>query len=64
MALAVRPAMPWEASAVAFTAAALFGFGFVKARVTAMPLLRGGLQTLAVGGLAAAAAFLIARMIA
>jgi hypothetical protein len=29
-----------------------------------MPLLRGGLQTLAVGGLAAAAAFLIARMIA
>ena len=35
---------------VAFTAAALFGFGFVKARVTAMPLLRGGLQTLAVGG--------------
>ncbi len=48
----------------AFTAAALFGFGFVKARVTAMPLLRGGLQTLAVGGLAAAAAFLIARLIA
>jgi VIT1/CCC1 family predicted Fe2+/Mn2+ transporter len=48
----------------AFTAAALFSFGFVKARVTAMPRLRGGLQTLAVGGLAAAAAFLIARMIA
>jgi VIT1/CCC1 family predicted Fe2+/Mn2+ transporter len=48
----------------AFTAAALFGFGFVKARVTAMPLWRGGLQTLAVGGLAATAAFIIARLIA
>jgi VIT1/CCC1 family predicted Fe2+/Mn2+ transporter len=45
-----------------FTAAALFGF--VKARVTAMPLWRGGLQTLAVGGLAATAAFIIARLIA
>jgi VIT1/CCC1 family predicted Fe2+/Mn2+ transporter len=52
------------ALSAAFTAAALFGFGFFKARVTAMPPLRGGLQTLAVGGLAAAAAFLIARLIA
>lgn len=48
----------------AFTAAALFGFGFVKARVSAMSLWRGGLQTLAVGGLAATAAFIIARLIA
>ena len=48
----------------AFTAAALFGFGFVKARVTAMPLWRGGLQTLAVGDLAGTDAFLIARLIA
>jgi vacuolar iron transporter family protein len=48
----------------AFTAAALFGFGATKARMTGMRLLRGGLQTLAIGGLAAAAAFVIARLIA
>jgi len=38
-------------------------FGLVKARFTGTPPLRGGLQTLATGGLAAAAAFGIARLI-
>lgn len=48
---------------VAVTILALFVFGFVKARFTAIPPLRGGLQTVLVGGLAAAAAFAIARLI-
>lgn len=42
---------------------ALLVFGLVKARFTGTPPLRGGLQTLATGGLAAAAAFGIARLI-
>jgi VIT1/CCC1 family predicted Fe2+/Mn2+ transporter len=47
-----------------FTAAALFSFGMVKAHMTGTGPLRGGLQTLGIGGLAALAAFLIARLIA
>lgn len=47
-----------------FTAAALFAFGAGKARLTGTRSVRGGLQTLGIGGLAAAAAFLIARLIA
>jgi VIT1/CCC1 family predicted Fe2+/Mn2+ transporter len=47
-----------------FTALALFIFGVVKARMTGTRRLRGGLQTLGIGGLAASAAFLIARLIA
>jgi len=43
------------------TLAALAIFGCVKARFTGIPLWKGGLQTVAIGGLAAAAAFLIAR---
>jgi VIT1/CCC1 family predicted Fe2+/Mn2+ transporter len=46
------------------TALALFAFGNVKARMTGTRPLRGGLQTLAIGGLAATAAFVIARLIA
>jgi vacuolar iron transporter family protein len=46
------------------TALALFGFGAIKGRMTGTRPLRGGLQTLAIGGLAAAAAFVIARLIA
>jgi VIT1/CCC1 family predicted Fe2+/Mn2+ transporter len=45
------------------TALALFVFGSIKARLTGTRTLRGGLQTLAIGGLAATAAFVIARLI-
>ncbi len=48
---------------VGVTLLALFVFGFVKAKFTGMALLRGGLQTVLTGGLAAAAAFAIARLI-
>jgi VIT1/CCC1 family predicted Fe2+/Mn2+ transporter len=43
------------------TLAALIVFGCVKARFTGIPLWKGGFQTVAIGGLAATAAFLIAR---
>ncbi|MHB1685969.1 MAG: VIT1/CCC1 transporter family protein [Ignavibacteriaceae bacterium] len=48
---------------VAVTLAALFVFGFVKGKFTGISPWRGGLQTILIGGLAAAAAFLIARAI-
>ena len=48
---------------VGVTLTALFVFGYVKGRFTEINPLRGGLQTVLVGGLAAAAAFTIARMI-
>jgi VIT1/CCC1 family predicted Fe2+/Mn2+ transporter len=48
---------------VVVTMAALFIFGYVKARFTGMNPLRGGLQTVLVGGLAAGVAFTLARMI-
>jgi VIT1/CCC1 family predicted Fe2+/Mn2+ transporter len=48
---------------VAVTLAALFVFGYVKAKFTGIAALRGGLQTVLTGGLAAAAAFIIARLI-
>lgn len=50
-------------TSVAVTLFALLLFGWVKARFTGTPRLRGALQTLATGGLAAAAAFGIARLI-
>jgi VIT1/CCC1 family predicted Fe2+/Mn2+ transporter len=46
------------------TLAALFVFGAVKARFTEINPLRGGLQMALIGGLAATAAFTIARLIA
>jgi VIT1/CCC1 family predicted Fe2+/Mn2+ transporter len=49
---------------VALTLVALFVFGFVKGRFTGLNSLRSGLQTILIGGLAAAAAFAIARLIA
>jgi VIT1/CCC1 family predicted Fe2+/Mn2+ transporter len=52
------------AISAAVTALALFVFGAIKARMTGNRPLRGGLQTLAIGGLAATAAFVIARLIA
>jgi VIT1/CCC1 family predicted Fe2+/Mn2+ transporter len=45
------------------TLVALLVFGFVKARFTGSAPVRSALQTLLVGGMAAAAAFLIARVI-
>jgi VIT1/CCC1 family predicted Fe2+/Mn2+ transporter len=46
---------------VAVTLIALFVFGVVKSRFTGVAALRGGTQMLLTGGLAAAAAFAIAR---
>jgi VIT1/CCC1 family predicted Fe2+/Mn2+ transporter len=46
------------------TLTALAVFGYVKGRFTGARPWRSGLQTMLVGGLAAAAAFLIARLIA
>jgi VIT1/CCC1 family predicted Fe2+/Mn2+ transporter len=48
---------------VAVTLAALFSFGYGKGRLTGIHPLHGGLRTVAIGGLAAAAAFGIARLI-
>jgi vacuolar iron transporter family protein len=48
---------------VAVTLAALFIFGGVKGHFTGVKPWRGGFQTVVVGGLAAAAAFFIARLI-
>ncbi len=48
---------------VAITLAALAVFGVVKGRVTGVSMFRSGLQTTVIGGLAAAAAFGIARWI-
>ncbi|MBI1278881.1 MAG: iron transporter [Anaerolineaceae bacterium] len=52
-----------QIASVIATLAALLIFGYVKARLTGAPALRGALQTALVGGLAAAAAFTIARFI-
>jgi VIT1/CCC1 family predicted Fe2+/Mn2+ transporter len=48
---------------VIVTLAALFIFGYVKGRLTGIAPLRGGLQTVVIGGLASAAAFGLARWI-
>jgi len=56
----VRSAL-WISSAV--TLLALFVFGFTKGRFTGVSPLRAGSQTALIGGLAAAAAFAIARLI-
>ncbi len=42
----------------------LFIFGSVKGRFTGAPIARSAFQTMLIGGLAAAAAFGIARLIA
>lgn len=49
---------------IAVTLAALAVFGAVKGKFTGVPIIRSGLQTTLIGGLAAAAAFAIARAIA
>jgi len=48
---------------VAVTLAALFLFGWVKGKLTGISPWRGGLQTVAIGGLASAAAFGLAKWI-
>jgi VIT1/CCC1 family predicted Fe2+/Mn2+ transporter len=48
---------------VGVTLLALFIFGSIKGHFTGVKPFRGGMQTVMVGGLAAAAAFLIARLI-
>ncbi|HWE49445.1 MAG TPA: VIT1/CCC1 transporter family protein [Bryobacteraceae bacterium] len=50
------------AISMAVTLTALLVFGCIKARFTGIPLWRGGLQTTLIGGLAAGAAFGIARL--
>jgi VIT1/CCC1 family predicted Fe2+/Mn2+ transporter len=47
---------------VGFTLAALLVFGIVKGRFTGVHPVRSGFQTVLVGGLAAAAAFGLARL--
>ena len=49
---------------VAATVIALAIFGYVKGRYTGAPPLRASVQTTIIGGLAAAAAFTIAKLIA
>lgn len=49
---------------VGFTLAALVLFGYIKARFTGMNRFKGAVQTAVTGALAAAAAFLIARLVA
>jgi VIT1/CCC1 family predicted Fe2+/Mn2+ transporter len=48
---------------VAVTLAALAVFGYIKGRFTGAPPLRSAIQTMLVGGLAAAAAFGLARLV-
>ena len=54
-------ALPWS---IAVTGVALAVFGWIKGRFTGARPARSALQTVLIGGLAAAAAFLIARAIA
>jgi VIT1/CCC1 family predicted Fe2+/Mn2+ transporter len=56
----VRKAL-WASAGI--TVLALFLFGFIKGRFTGVEPVRAGLQTALIGGLAAAAAFAIARVI-
>jgi vacuolar iron transporter family protein len=57
---AVKTALPLSA---VVTLAALGVFGFVKSSFTGAPRVRGALQSMLVGGLAAAAAFGLARLV-
>ena len=56
----MQAALLWS---VAVTLIALFIFGYVKGRLTGVAPLRGGVQTVIIGGLASAAAFGLARWI-
>jgi VIT1/CCC1 family predicted Fe2+/Mn2+ transporter len=52
----------WYSSAI--TLACLLAFGFIKSKLTGQPLVKGALRVTLVGAAAAAAAFVIARLIA
>jgi len=56
-----RDALQWS---VGLTLLALLVFGYVKGRFTGAGPLKSGIQTMLIGGVAAGAAFLIARLIA
>lgn len=56
----VSAALPWSA---AVTLVALFAFGWIKGSFTGAPPARSALQTLAIGGIAAAVAFVLARAV-
>lgn len=59
--LSSRAALQWS---VGLTLLALLAFGYVKGRFTGAGPLKSGIQTMLIGGVAAGAAFLIARLIA
>lgn len=59
----MRNVLPALQVSVGVTLLALFVFGSIKGHYTGVKPWRGGLQTVLVGGLAAAAAFFIARLI-
>jgi vacuolar iron transporter family protein len=54
---------PALALSSALTGTALLGFGWLKAKATGLPALRGAVQTLGIGGAAAAVAYLVARLV-
>lgn len=58
--ISIQTALLWS---VVVTLLALLLFGGIKARFTGMPVVRGALQTMLVGGIAAGAAYLIARAV-
>jgi VIT1/CCC1 family predicted Fe2+/Mn2+ transporter len=59
----MRGILPALCVSISVTLLALFVFGAIKGHYTGVRPSRGGLQTVLVGGLAAAAAFFIARII-
>lgn len=61
--ITMREVLPALWVSVGVTLLALFIFGSIKGHFTGVKPLRGGMQTVLVGGLAAAAAFFIARLI-
>jgi VIT1/CCC1 family predicted Fe2+/Mn2+ transporter len=47
----------------ALTAAALLGFGWLRAKATGLPAGKGALHTFAIGGLAAITAYTVAKLV-
>jgi VIT1/CCC1 family predicted Fe2+/Mn2+ transporter len=45
------------------TGVALAGFGWLKAKATGLPAMRGAVQTLVIGGLAASVAYMVAKLV-
>jgi len=61
--IALRSAYEGLIFSAIVTLAALGIFGFIKGRFTGAPAVRSGVQTVLIGGVAAAAAFLLAKLI-